>query len=118
MSAPEAKSQRGRADSAHHTQNCCGQRYKFDQDVSDDGKEWAAAFPRCLQDDGSAVDLAEGQDRVSAASAALEVRLIHQKPISERTQIVNVPVLQSAQPVDQPGDPACSSFRGLNTSTS
>ena len=28
-----------RADSAHHTQNCCGQRYKFDQDVSDDGME-------------------------------------------------------------------------------
>ena len=96
-----------RADSAQDTQNCCGQRYKFDQDVSDNGKEWAAAFPRCLQDDGSAVDLAERQDRVSAASAALEVRLVPQKRISERTQIVDVPVLHSAQPVDQPGDQAC-----------
>ena len=28
-----------RADSAHDTQNCCGQRHKFGQDVSDDGKE-------------------------------------------------------------------------------
>ena len=84
------------------TQNCCDQRYKFDQAVPDDGKEWAAAFLRCLQDDGSAADLAEGPDRVSAASAALEVRLVHQKRISERTQIVDVPV-----PLGQPGDQAC-----------
>ena len=82
MSTPEVKKSESRADSAHDTQNSCDQRYKFDQAVSDDGKEWAAAFPRCLQDDGSAGDLAEGQDRVSAASAALEVRLIHQKRIS------------------------------------
>ena len=93
-----------RADSAHDTQNCCGQRYKFDQVVSDDGKEWSATFPRCLQDDGSAVDLAEVPDRVSAASAAPEVRLIPQKRISERTQIVDVPVPQT---VDQPGDEIC-----------
>ena len=44
------------------------------------------------------MDLAKGQDRVSAASAALEVRLVPQKRISERTQIVDVPVLHSAQP--------------------
>ena len=37
------------ADSAHDTQNCCGQRHKFGQDVSDDGKEWVAAFPRCCR---------------------------------------------------------------------
>ena len=35
-----------RAESAHDRQNCCDQRYKFDQAVSDDGKEWAAAFLR------------------------------------------------------------------------
>ena len=106
MSAPEAKSQRV-VQILLTTQNCCGQQYKFDQDVSDGGKERAAAFPHCLQDDGSAVDLAEGQDRVSAASAALEVGLFHQKRISERIQIVDVPVPHSAQPVDQPGDQAC-----------
>ena len=99
------KSER-RADSAHDTQNCCDQRYKFDQAVSDDGQEWAAAFPRCLQDDGSAADLAEGQDRVPAASSALEVQLIHQKRISERTQIVDVPVPLDSSSGVQPGDQA------------
>ena len=83
------------------------------QKLQAEAKEWAAAFPRGLQDDGSAVDLAEVPDRVSAASAAS--RCMYRSLICQGLRLAQVTRTVEMR-VDQacPGDNVALNIEGLD----